>query len=167
VSNLYVDEQSLRKLVEYINKQFLVCSNKQSSFLLEGCIDLDNKFITIFCIMIILPIAKSVAFNQYEYMFIEYLLVFLAAFLYLMRQFARGSEMKGKYMEAEEELEEKFIEIQEEFNKRFDYLKMEYSRTYSETDEDYLEIKVIKIPSSMKSLENRLKNKLELTPIEE
>lgn len=34
VNNVYVDEGSLRNLVEYINKQFLICSNKQSKYLL-------------------------------------------------------------------------------------------------------------------------------------
>lgn len=34
VNNVYVDEGSLRNLVEYINRQFLICSNKQSKYLL-------------------------------------------------------------------------------------------------------------------------------------
>lgn len=96
-----MDEHSLRRLVDHINKQFLLCSNKQSQYLLEGCIDLDNTYITIFCILIILPIAHSVLFNDYQHIFTEYLLIFSLSAAYMFRQFWKGDQMKRKYFEAE------------------------------------------------------------------
>jgi hypothetical protein len=138
IANVYVDEGGLRRLISFINQQFLICSNQQSQCLLEGCIDLDNQFISVFCIAIVLPLAKAVALDHFGYLFAEYLLVFALTALYLARRFSRSAQMKQKYWQAEEELELRFQEIQEEFNQRFDYLRMEYVRTYDESEEDYL-----------------------------
>ena len=65
IANVYVDDASLRNLVSFINQQFLICSNQQAQCLLEGCIDMDNQFITIFCIGIVLPLAKSILLNDF------------------------------------------------------------------------------------------------------
>jgi hypothetical protein len=70
IANVYVDDASLRKLVGFINQQFLICSNLQSQCLLDGCIDLDNQFITVFCIAIVVPFAKSILCDNFEYLFI-------------------------------------------------------------------------------------------------
>lgn len=70
IANVYVDETSLHKLVTYINQQFLICSNQQSECLLEGCIDMDNQFITFFCIAIVLPLAKAICLNDFTLLFI-------------------------------------------------------------------------------------------------
>lgn len=43
---------------------------------------------------------------------------------------------------------------------------MEYNKVFNEEEQDYLEIKVIKVPESIKKLENRLRSKVELTPIQ-
>jgi hypothetical protein len=89
LANLYVDEEGLRKLVNFINQQFLICSNQQTQCLIDGCIDPDNQFVTIFCIAIVLPIAKAILFNDFYYLFIEYLLVFAASGGYLGKKISK------------------------------------------------------------------------------
>ena len=101
MANVYVDEAGLRKLVNFINQQFLICSNQQSQCLIDGCIDLDNQFLTIFCIAMVLPIAKAILFNDFYYLFIEYLMVFAVAGGYLGRKIVKSAEMKEKYKQAE------------------------------------------------------------------
>jgi hypothetical protein len=59
------------------------------------------------------------------------------------------------------------MEIKEEFNLRFDYLQMDYVKNYDENEEDYLEIRVVKIPSLMRSLEQRMRPQIKLTPLQE
>lgn len=88
IANVYVDEPSLRKLVSFINQQFLICSNQQAQCLLDGCVDLHNHFITVFCMGIVLPLAKAVLLHDFEYLFVEYLVVFLLAALYLFKKFS-------------------------------------------------------------------------------
>ena len=101
MANVYVDEAGLRKLVNFINQQFLICSNQQSQCLIDGCIDLDNQFITIFSIAIVLPIAKAVLFNHFYYLFIEYLIVFAVAGGYFGKKIVKSADMKQKYKQAE------------------------------------------------------------------
>ena len=105
IANVYVDEGGLRRLISFINQQFLICSNQQSQCLLEGCIDLDNQFISIFCVAILLPIATAICLNDFAYLFAEYLFVFTATALYLGKRLSRSREMKEKYGQAEEQLE--------------------------------------------------------------
>lgn len=58
---------------------------------------MDNQFITYFCLAILLPFAKSILLNNYEYLFIEYLLIFAVVAFYLNSKFNKSQEMKEKY----------------------------------------------------------------------
>jgi hypothetical protein len=134
--------------------------------LLAGEVDFNNRFITVFGVMLILPLIKSLALENFTYLLYEYILIFVLSSLFMARAFARSDSMKEKYLQAEEELESSFNAIREEFNSRFDYLQMEYQFGFNEQEEDYLEIRVIKKPDPIFQLENRLKKYIELLPVE-
>lgn len=114
---------------------------------------------------IVLPLALAVFLNDYSFLLPQYLLVFLGTAFYLYRQLSLSSAKKEQYYLAEDELSDRFREIQEEFNRRFDYLQMEYVRGFEESGEDYLQIRVVKIPSQMQALEQRMRREIKLAAI--
>jgi hypothetical protein len=104
ISNILVDEEGLRKLVGFINQQFLACSNRQAQCLIEGCVDLDHRVTSLLAVGIVLPLTLAIFLNDYSFLFPQYLLVFLGTAFYLYRQLSLSSAKKEQYHLAEEEL---------------------------------------------------------------
>jgi hypothetical protein len=67
--DLYLDEPTLNRLIEHINSQFLYCSNQQSEYLLKGTIDPNHSLITVFSILLILPMIKALWLLDFAYIF--------------------------------------------------------------------------------------------------
>ncbi len=94
ISNILVDEEGLRKLVGFINQQFLACSNRQAQCLIQGCVDLDHRVTSLFAAAIALPLALAIFLNDYSFLFLQYLLVFMETAFYLYRQLSLSSTRK-------------------------------------------------------------------------
>jgi hypothetical protein len=98
VSNMLVDEEGLRRLVGFINHQFLACSNRQAQCLLDGCIDPHHRFASLLALAIVLPLATAILLDHYSLLLPQYLLVFLGTAVYLHRQLSLSSAMKQQYL---------------------------------------------------------------------
>ncbi len=94
ISNMLVDEEGLRRLITFINHQFLTCSNTQTQCLIDGTIDPHHRFTSLLALAIVLPLATAILLDDYSLLLPQYLLVFLGTAFYLYRQMGVSSAMK-------------------------------------------------------------------------
>ena len=92
-----------------------------------GCpSDPNQKVITIFVTLLLVPILKGLFLSDFSQMNIEYFLIFICGAVAIMFQFLQCDKMKTKYLQTQNDLNEALLSIEKNFNAEHGGVKMEY-----------------------------------------
>ena len=75
------NDKDIDHLINLVNHEFKICSNRQTQCLLSASIDPHNTLTFVFMIILLVPIVKGVLLDNFDLATIEYVFIFICGMI--------------------------------------------------------------------------------------